>query len=139
MGGDARESRARRGKHKMNLIEKASRVYRESGKILARSGRMVCCLGMILASGTGLLRAEEEAVAENRGIRRHGFTYNIAEDRKVEKVGGLYEPEGLDKYMKRHMDALEARMAGLESEIEELKSKLDETIVILKESGSKNS
>jgi hypothetical protein len=44
------------------------------------------------------------------GESRYGVIHNIAEDREVERVGGIYEPEGLDKYMKRKFDELHGRL-----------------------------
>lgn len=78
----------------------------------------------MLRAGSGLLCAEEEAVP---GVKKYGVVHNIAEDRRVEKVGGLYEPEGLDIYIKRHLDAFGAKIEALESKLDDFEKKLDET------------
>ena len=56
------------------------------------------------------------------GVKSHGVVHNIAEDREVINVGGAYEPEGLDKYMKRKFDDVTAKVATLESKVDELSS-----------------
>lgn len=72
---------------------------------------------MLCGFAAGSVWADEN---DNSGVVRYGVTHNIAEDRKVEKVGGIYEPEGLDKYMKRKFDDLEAKIEGLAEKIEGL-------------------
>lgn len=81
-------------------------------KLLAMTG--ILCL---FTAGPVWADADEN---KNSGVSRYGVTHNIAQDRKVEKVGGIYEPEGLDKYMKRKFDDLEAKINGLAEKIEGL-------------------
>lgn len=51
----------------------------------------------------------------DEGLKKYGVIHNIADDRKVERVGGIYEPEGIDKYMKRRFDELAAQINALDS------------------------
>jgi hypothetical protein len=69
----------------------------------------------------------EEAKTEEVeiGVKRQGVVHNIAEDRRVERIaGGLYEPEGLDIYLKRHIDKLTGQITGLETQVTEMKADL---------------
>ncbi|MCM8774743.1 MAG: hypothetical protein NC930_00065 [Candidatus Omnitrophica bacterium] len=94
-------------------------------RVSIRGGIFACGLSIMFL--TGSLQAQEDT-----GVKKHGVVYNIAEDRELEKIGGIYEPEGLDKYVKRKfdmvlqkMDDLDARMTNVEKELGILQSKLD--------------
>lgn len=66
--------------------------------------------------------------ADEAGEKRYGVVQNIAEDRKVERVGGIYEPEGLDKYMKRRFDAMDSRLDELNAKMDDLGARLDKAL-----------
>ncbi len=57
-----------------------------------------------------------------------GVVFNMANDRKIEKTGGIYEPEGLDKYFSRRMDKMSEQIAGLEKQIGGMKGLLEEVL-----------
>ncbi len=80
----------------------------------------------------------EETAGNDKGMKKYGIVHNIAEDRRLEKVGGLYEPEGLDIYMKRHMDGLEEKMNGVEGKVEEMREKLEEVSGLIKTMAEKS-
>lgn len=63
-----------------------------------------------------------------QGVRKLGVTHNIASDRKIENVGGLYEPEGLDKYMKRRFDDLETKISAIEAQSKRTEEKIDQML-----------
>lgn len=65
-----------------------------------------------------------QVFAQSNGVKKHGVIYNIAEDRQVEKVGGIYEPEGLDKYMQRRFDAMDQRLSAIESQISQTRAEI---------------
>ncbi len=62
--------------------------------------------------------------AEDGGQKKYGVIHNIAEDRQVERVGGIYEPEGIDKYMKRRFDDLAAQINRLDSRMAQMESQI---------------
>jgi len=64
------------------------------------------------------------ARAENGGVKKYGEIHNIAEDRQIEKVGGIYEPEGLDKYMQRRFDAMDARISQIQAQIGQMQAEI---------------
>lgn len=79
-----------------------------------------------------LLALPAGAEPEDGGQKKYGVVHNIADDRQLERVGGIYEPEGLDKYMKRRFDGLgeqigsvESRLAGLENQMAQILERLD--------------
>lgn len=75
----------------------------------------------ILGGGSGpLLYAQEDS-----GVQKFGVIYNIAEDRQIEKIGGVNQPEGLDKYMKRKFDALQEQINALDRKIAGIEEKLE--------------
>lgn len=62
---------------------------------------------------------------EEQGVLVNGVFLNIAKDRKIEKVGGIYEPEGLDKYVERRINLLDDRLQKMEEQMQETNRKLD--------------
>jgi len=91
-----------------------SKDLKYSGVFLA-----VFCLAAMSSGGA---HAEDES----GGQKHYGVIHNIAEDRQVERVGGIYEPEGIDKYMKRRFDAIDERLTALESRFGEVLAQLEE-------------
>jgi len=75
--------------------------------------------------------AEDEQ--EDKGVRAQGVIFNIAEDRQIERIGGIYEPEGLDKYLKRKFDAVEGQLEALTRAI----STIEKDIAEIKEATQK--
>ena len=66
------------------------------------------------------------AEEKDNGVRVNGIAFNIAKDRKIEKIGGLYEPEGIDKYVERRMNQVSEEISKLDAKIEALNHKLEE-------------
>ena len=66
-----------------------------------------------------------DEIDDEAGLRKYGVVHNVAEDRKVEKVGGIYEPEGLAKYIKRRLDEVTNRLDRMTAELQLLNQKLD--------------
>lgn len=77
----------------------------------------------VLAAGD--LAAQEAEDEETAGVTSHGVVHNIAEDRKVIRVGGRYEPEGLDFYIKRKFDDMTGRLSVMEGRLSSLEGKLE--------------
>lgn len=63
--------------------------------------------------------AQAEEALEDTGVKRYGVVHNIAEDRHIEKIGGAYEPEGIDKYNRRHFDRIHDEIADIKLAINE--------------------
>ena len=76
-----------------------------------------------------------EASEKDASVRKLGVAWNIAEDRKMENISGVYEPEGLDKYVKRYFDQLTAKVDELSSKID----KLSTQVAAMQASNAKNS
>jgi outer membrane murein-binding lipoprotein Lpp len=74
---------------------------------------------------------------KDESVRRSGIAYNIAEDRKVENINGVYEPEGLDKYLKRYMDKLSEKVDQLSAKIERLSDQVTQLSAKVDSSGAK--
>ena len=85
-------------------------------------GAGVMVVGVILARGA--FAADDETLTG--GVKEKGVVHNIAEDREVEQVGGIYQPEGLDKYLKRKFDKLNEKVDGLEEKIAGLGERMDQ-------------
>lgn len=95
--------------------------------MIIRTEWFLIVLLIFSAAGPVYLAAADE---KDAGVVRYGVTHNIAEDRVVQKIGGIYEPEGLDKYMKRKfdeihtkIDAMQEKLAGIEADIKAMKPK----------------
>ena len=87
------------------------------------------CLGFIL----GIVLFSSTAHAEDAGQKKYGVVQNIAEDRAVERVGGIYEPEGIDKYMKRRFDMLADQMNKMDSRLTHVEDQVAEVLARLEE------
>lgn len=73
---------------------------------------------------------------EARGVQSHGVIHNIAKDRRVERIGGLYQPEGLDIYLKRHLDVIQTQMKQMENEMQQMREDLKVIRLALENSSS---
>lgn len=94
-------------------------------------------VGAILPLWGGASLFAADSGSDGEGVKKHGVVHNIAEDRRVEKVGGLYEPEGLDIYMKRHLDTLESQVRALEGKLETVNKKIDEVSGLIRALGER--
>lgn len=65
--------------------------------------------------------AEED---QETGVKKYGVVHDIAEDRKINRVGGIYEPEGLDRYLKRKFDTLFQKLDAVESRLRKVEENL---------------
>ncbi len=88
--------------------------------------QFICVLGLTFALSSFLHGAED--AAQEKGVTHNGIVFNIAKDRKIEKIGGLYEPEGIDKYVERKIDEVNVRIAVLEEKLNESNKKLDDIL-----------
>lgn len=93
----------------------------------ARFGLSVLFFVVLLAAIPVLTNAQDED--ESQGVKRYGVVHNIAPDRQVVNVGGIYEPEGLDIYLKRQLDRVDSRLGSIESKL----SKLEDDVRALSE------
>lgn len=80
----------------------------------------------IFSQGSFQAMAATDASTKDVSVRKLGVAWNMAEDRKMENIGGMYEPEGLDKYMKRYFDQLSAKVDQLIEQSKRLEKKVDE-------------
>ena len=71
--------------------------------------------------------AEEQSDQKLEGVTKYGVTHNVAPDREIVSVGGRYEPEGIDFYLKKKFDAMETKMDKLIEEIDNTKKELKQT------------
>lgn len=74
------------------------------------------------------LHAEEDVSSVDQSVKKVGVAWNIAEDRQIENDGGLYQPEGLDKYMKRLFEGLSDKIDRLAEQNQRLEQKIDSLI-----------
>jgi hypothetical protein len=87
----------------------------------------ICKLVVLLIVVALCSVGKNQVMAEDtiKGVKAHGVIHNIAEDRRIEKIGGLYEPEGVDKYMKRHFDKINERIRSLEQQLDKLVASIE--------------
>lgn len=83
-----------------------------------------CFFGGIVIGAALLISFQVSAQEGDGGQKKYGVVHNIAEDRLVERVGGLYEPEGIDKYMKRRFDDLAAQINRLDSRMAQMETQI---------------
>ena len=59
---------------------------------------------------------------ESHGVLAGGVIHNIAADRKVEKIGGIMQPEPLDFYLKRLFDELSKKMDQMDLRLQNIEA-----------------
>ena len=74
---------------------------------------------MVLNTILFLSSAASEETPEENNTSDFGTT-NVASDRTFEKTGGISSPEPLDKYMKRHFDAIRTRVEQIDSKMKDV-------------------
>lgn len=84
------------------------------------------CLALLITCFAVPLYAAEDEEGKVGGVKAFGVIYNMAEDRTVERVGGKYEPEGLDKYMKRKIEAVQADIKVVNDKITAMQKQMAE-------------
>lgn len=72
--------------------------------------------------------AEIQVSDKDESVKWLGVAWNIADDRKMENINGRYEPEGLDKYMKRYFDELSSKIDQLLEQGNRLEKKVDDLL-----------
>ena len=93
-----------------------------------RKAMVVLVFGIICVWGSSRAMAEMDASGKDVSVRKLGVAWNIAEDRKMENISGIYEPEGLDKYMKRYFEQLSSKVDQLIEQSNRLEKKVDELL-----------
>lgn len=71
------------------------------------------------------LEAATQVPSKDEAVQEVGVAWNMASDRKIENDGGIYQPEGLDKYMKRYFDQFTAKIDQLIERTDRLEKKID--------------
>jgi len=61
---------------------------------------------------------------EKKGVLAAGVIHNIAPDRKVERVGGIMQPEPLDLYLKRLFEQMYTKMDVLDERLQRIEAVL---------------
>ena len=78
-------------------------------------------IGILLSTvHAGMLRADSGVSNQDESVKKLGVAWNIAEDRKIGNYAGIYQPEGLDVYMKRYFDQFSAKIDQLTQKIGQL-------------------
>lgn len=88
---------------------------------------LVACLALCLAAPC-VIMAVTDVSSQDESVRKLGMNFNMAEDRRMENIGGIYQPEDLDKYMKRHFDALNSKIDQLAMQNQRMEQKLDQLL-----------
>jgi hypothetical protein len=87
------------------------------------------CVGLFLLVGLCVcgagVQAATQVSSKDQAVQEVGVAWNMASDRKIENDGGLYQPEGLDKYMKRYFDQFSAKIDQLIERTDRLEKKID--------------
>lgn len=62
---------------------------------------------------------------ETHGVLANGVVHNIAPDRKVEKIGGIMQPEPLDVYLKRLFDDLSKKLDMMDQRLQNIETSVN--------------
>ena len=88
----------------------------------------VCIMMFLGMTAQGLAADYSE---KDVSVRKLGVAYNMADDRQMENIAGVYQPEGLDKYMKRYFDQLSSKIDSLSSKIDKLNEQVGQMSALL--------
>lgn len=80
----------------------------------------------VLSFAPACFGADDDDVDEEKGVKKYGVVYDMASDRRINRIGGVYEPEDLDKYMKRRFDSIDSQIGAISGKVDALQSSLDE-------------
>ncbi|MFZ5801922.1 MAG: hypothetical protein ACOY3K_02260 [Candidatus Omnitrophota bacterium] len=97
-------------------------------------------LGVIGSLGIGVpgpLWSAEDEKTELVGVKTKGVFFNVASDRRVENIGGVYQPEGLDIYLKRNLDTMSEEIRDLRKDVQDLAKGIEAIKVTLEEDKKK--
>jgi hypothetical protein len=92
---------------------------------LYRGPRKAVMIGLLVFF-SGLPRAWAEE--ESHGVLASGVIHNIAPDRKVEKIGGIMQPEPLDTYLKRLFDELFIKMDQMDQRLQKIEASVQHNL-----------
>jgi hypothetical protein len=70
----------------------------------------------------------QTAFAENfseKGVTSRGVIFNVAEDRRIDHLGGYQEPESIDKYIKRKFDDVYAQLNVITEKLDGISTRLE--------------
>jgi hypothetical protein len=81
-------------------------------------------LAVMMGGVSPAAMATMEASEKDESVRKMGVAWNIAQDRKMENIAGVYEPEGMDKYVKRYFDQLSSKLDQLSAKIDKLSTQV---------------
>jgi len=73
---------------------------------------------------------------EKHGVLAAGVVHNIASDRKVEKIGGIMQPEPLDGYLKRLFEELSKKIDVIDQRLQNIETTLHQQVPRSAASGS---
>ena len=79
-----------------------------------------------------------DSTEKDSSVRKYGVAWNVAEDRKMENINGVYQPEDLDKYMKRYFEQLFTKVNELSVKMDSLSSQVVQLEVQIKGLTKKN-
>ena len=92
--------------------------------MLNRNWRAIVGAGVLLlgiSSGSLVLA---DTPQKDSSVKRYGVAWNVAEDRKFENINGIYQPEDIDKYMKRYFEQLFAKVSELSMKMDSLSAQV---------------
>jgi len=81
---------------------------------------------LLLSAALIIFNPVQGQAIDESGVKLKGVVHNIAEDRLVERVGGRYEPEGLDKYMQRKFERLTAELESVSVKVDAMSRDIKE-------------
>jgi len=85
-----------------------------------RNWKVVLGVGIMLVGVSFGRVVFADGPEKDASVKRYGVVWNVAENRKFENINGVYQPEDLDKYMKRYFEQLLAKTSELSMKIDSL-------------------
>ena len=76
--------------------------------------------------------ADENSTNRSPGVKVNGVLIDMANDRKVDTVGGIAQPEDLSRYVQRKVDGVSSQVIALQNKVNRMESQMNDMLALLK-------
>ena len=75
--------------------------------------------------------ADENSTNRSPGVKVNGVLIDMANDRKVDTVGGIAQPEDLSRYVQRKVNGVSDQVVALQNKVNRLEEQMNNILVLL--------
>jgi len=94
--------------------------------------KKIIFLTLLFLAWLPLGSADDNSSNKDQGVKVNGVIFDMANDRRVETVGGIAQPEDMSKYVQRKIDGVNAQISSLQSKVDHMEEQMDNMLELLK-------